>query len=74
MVSTVVEPSMEASDDAAATGPSDDVGATAGAAMLDAHNVVRSARTTSHRPRCRNDCDFTLSPPRHGTAARWEVL
>ena len=45
MVATVVEPSTEASDDA----------------TQEAHKVVRSAKTTSHRPRCRNDCDFTLT-------------
>ncbi len=59
VVATVVGASIEATDDPVATGPPDKVGA----ATPETHKVVSNAKTTSHRPRCRNDCDFTLSPP-----------
>jgi hypothetical protein len=56
---------METTDGTAISGAPYEVGATGGgAAALETHSVVRNTKTTSHRPRCRNDCDFTLSPHR----------
>ena len=62
VVTTVVGESAGAIDDAVGTGAADEVGNADGRLTLEAHSVDRSARTTSHRPKWRNDCEFTLSP------------
>lgn len=60
---------MEPTDDAVEAGTPDEFGATAGAVALEAHEAVTSTSTTRHRAMCGHDCDFTSSPPGHGTAA-----
>ena len=72
-VATVVGATVGSTDGiVVATGPSDRLGASTGAQTLAAHKDVRNTKTTSHRPRCRNDCDFTFSP--QGTVSAQPAL
>jgi hypothetical protein len=62
VVATGGDGSTETTDGVVETDSSDTVGANAGSTTLAAHKAVRNTKTTSHRPRCGNLFDVTLSP------------